>query len=447
MKNKYAPLMLIASLVAGGCAYDGQPTSTASGNISATDDFRDQHPLEPGFEAAGYDDTWARVRARLALVPSPNPRVDTRVQSYQRYPDAFRRATRRAQPFLYHIAVETEARGFPGEVALLPIIESGFNPTAMSYKHAAGIWQIMPATGTRFGLTQDWWYEGRMDITESTRAALDYLQYLNRLFEGDWLLTLAAYNAGEGRVKRAMEKNRRAGKPTDFWHLALPRETRDYVPKLLAVAEIVNRPDYFGFRLEPVDNTPYLVAVDTSGQVDLTHVAEMTNLSVPELTRYNPAFRRWATPPDGPHQILVPSDRAETLRLGLADLPAEERVTWKRHRIARGETLSHIAKRYGVPIHVIVNANQIGNHHRIRAGKDLVVPTPRNPETAKALAQRSVPAKKNSGSNRVVYVVRPGDSLWAIARRFGVSHVKLAEWNRLALNEVLRPGKRLVLWT
>ncbi len=387
MERKRATLLLTASLLLGGCATGGYSTldSNDGGSVTAGSSPRaggDRH-----FDPSRYEDTWARVRARLTLVPANNPQVDARVRSYQRYPEAFRRATRRAQPFLHHIAVEAESRGFPGEIALLPIIESGYNPTAMSYKSAAGMWQIMPATGKRFGLTQDWWYEGRMDVTASTRAALDYLEYLNRLFDGDWLLTLAAYNAGEGRVTRTMEKNRRAGKPTDFWHLSLPRETRDYVPKLLAVAEIVNRPEHLGFRLEPVANQPYLVAVDTSGQVDLTHVAQMADLSVPELNRYNPAFRRWATPPQGPHKILVPSDRAEALRMGLANLPAEERVTWKRHRIRRGETLSQIARRHGVPTRVIVDANQITNHHRIRAGKDLLVPTPRDPEAARALAK------------------------------------------------------------
>ncbi len=446
MNTKRASLLLLASLLVGGCAHHGQTGSETSLRPDAAEEFEGLEPDAVAVDMAAFEDTWSRVRARLALVPASHPRVEARVKSFQRYPDALRRSTRRAQPFLHQIALAAEARDLPGEIALLPIIESGFNPTAMSYKKAAGIWQFMPATGRRFGLSQDWWYEGRMDITESTRAAMDYLQYLNDFFEGDWLLTLAAYNAGEGRVNRAIRKNRRAGKPTDFWHLPLPRETREYVPKLLAVAEIVRDPEYFGFRLEPIDNEPYLVAVDTAGQVDLTHVAEMTALSVPELSRYNPAFRRWATPPDGPHRVLVPRDRAESLRQALADLPPEERVTWKRHRIQQGETLTHIARRYSVPPQVIVKANGIRNHHRIRAGKHLVVPTPRDPEAAKALAKISVPAKK-SGSNRVVYVVRPGDSLWAIARRFSVSHVKLARWNRLALNEVLKPGKRLVLYT
>ncbi len=393
---------------------------------------------------APHADLWSRLRDRFQLSDNLNPRIDAEVKRYRRHPKDLSTASERARPYLYLIGEQVEERQFPGEIALLPMVESGFRPHARSYQSAVGLWQIMPRTGSRFGLERDWWYDGRGDVYESTRAALDYLQYLNGLYDGDWLLTLAAYNAGEGRVRAAIRKNRGNGRPTDFWNLALPSETMRYVPKILAVARIVATPDAYGIRLAPLPDEPALIAIDTGGQIDLTLVAEFAGLPTKELYRYNPGYKRWATSPEGPHRVLVPVANAEMLRQALQDLPAEERITWRRHQIRSGETLSHIAARYSVDTGALQQANSLSSRNRIRAGDYLLVPSPRNPQSTRIAggAGDTTPAS----SRKIEYTVRDGDSLWTIARRFGVSHVTLARWNNLALSSVLRPGKRLVVW-
>jgi len=328
---------------------------------------------------------------------------------------------------------------------LIPVIESGFHTDAYSHRRAVGLWQFMPQTGARFGLERNWWYEGRRDVYASTLAALAYLEHLNGLFEGDWPLTLAAYNAGEGRVLRAQADNRKRGKPTDYWNLKLPRETRRYVPRLLAVARIVNNPGAYDVSLAPVDNQPHLEVVDLGDQLDLTYAAELAQVSPELLYQYNPGFKRWASNPNGPHRLMLPAENAEYLRVALEDLPPEQRIIWDRHKIAPGETLSHIARKYPVSIATLMDANRLDASGRIRAGDYLLVPTPRNPEAT--LTAVAAPANSAVQAQKVEYTVRNGDSLWVIARRFGVSHLKLASWNDLSPDDVLRPGRKLVVWT
>ncbi|MGE0080420.1 MAG: LysM peptidoglycan-binding domain-containing protein [Thiohalomonadaceae bacterium] len=435
----------VAVVLEAGVAVEPTDTSTAEDLSAGT-------PVEPAVvqEAAVEtgSDIWERIRRGMTLEGRDHPGIARDLEWFARHQAYLDRVADRAQPYMHLIVEEVEKRGMPSELALLPVVESAFQPFAYSHGRAAGIWQFVPGTGRRFGLKQTWWYDGRRDIARSTRAALDYLQFLNKEFQGDWLLALAAYNSGEGTVLRAQRNNRRKGKGTDFWSLDLPRETRGYVPKLLAISAIVADPAAHGIALKPIADEPYLAAVDVGSQIDLDLAAELAGISLDDMYRYNPAFNRWATDPDGPHTLLVPVANAETFQTRLAELPAAERIQWVRHRIRNGDTLGTIASRYRTTVALIKSVNGIRGN-TIRAGNSLVIPVAR-----KDLARYSLSAEQRLASiqetrrkgERIEYVVQEGDSLWSIAQAHGVSVQQLAQWNGMAPRDPLLPGRSLVIW-
>ena len=388
-------------------------------------------------------DIWDRILAGYGMPEAHNQRVDREHDWYASHEDYLARVSERARPFLYMIMEEIDARGLPAELALLPVVESAYRPYAYSHGHAAGIWQFIPSTGRHFGLKQNWWYDGRRDIHASTQAALDYLQQLSKRFDGDWLLALAAYNAGGGTVSQAIRRNREKGLPTDFWNLRLPRETQAYVPKLLGLARLLEERGPDELQLADIPNEPYLDRVEVGSQIDLALAAELADMDLEDLKRLNPAFNRWATDPDGPHHLLLPRSRVKGFRQELASLPDSRRVTWKRHVVARGETLSEIAQQYDTKVSVLKSANGIRGH-LIRAGKPLLIPV-----SSGSTAGLPGNAGGNSGSDRekVIHVVRSGDNLWDIASEYDVSHKELARWNGLDGDSVLQPGQELAVWT
>lgn len=400
---------------------------------------------EPAAEA---DDIWQRLRAGFEFAESEHKRTRIERDWYAGHQAYLDRTIERAAPYLYMIVEEVEERGIPTEIALLPIVESAFQPFAYSHGRAAGIWQFIPSTGRIYGLKQNWWYDGRRDIEASTRAALRYLSQLQQAFDGDWLLALAAYNSGQGTVQKAIRSNKRRGRPTDFWSLRLPRETRAYVPKLLALRAIFNNPEQYGITLKPVPNRPYLAKVPTESQIDLALAADMAGISLEELYRLNPAFNRWATSPDGPHHLLVPVKSAERFTTELASLPASKRIKWKRHKIRDGETLGHIANQYHTTVAVLRSVNNIRGH-MIRAGNNLIIPvaTKQLSNYSLSAAQRSRAIRNTPQKGRKInYTVRRGDNLWDISRKYHVSVRQLAKWNGMAPRDVLREGQRLVIW-
>src|SRR5215472_3803727 len=266
-----------------------------------------------GLDPAQYGDLFDRIRAGFRLEDgSEHAAVDQQLRWYVSNPDYLQRAFGRADLSLYYIVTELERRGMPLELALLPVVESAFEPYAYSRARASGLWQFIPGTGSKYGLKQDWWYDGRRDIVESTRAALDYLQSLHDEFNGDWLLAIAAYNCGEALVERAVEMNQGAGRPVDFWDLWLPRETKAYVPKLLAMKRLVQDPEANGLAFSPIPNQPYFTRVSTVSQINLKLAAEIAGVTPDELYELNPAFHRFATDPAGPHSLLLPVDAAQT---------------------------------------------------------------------------------------------------------------------------------------
>jgi membrane-bound lytic murein transglycosylase D len=393
-------------------------------------------------------DLWHRSRTRFVLERENRPRLKREIAWFARNQAYMDRVSERARLYLHHIVTEVERRNLPGELAMLPVVESAYQPFAYSHARASGIWQFIPSTGRLYGLRYSWWYDGRRDVVESTRAALDYLEKLHGEFDGDWLLALAAYNSGEGNVRKAVRRNKRAGKPTDFWSLKLPRETRSYVPRLLAVSAIVADPGAHGLALKPIPDAPYFAATEIDGQIDLALAAEMAKVSLEELYLLNPGFSRWATDPDGPHRLLLPIDTVPAFEQRLADLPADERIRWHRHVIRGGDTLGTIARKYRTSVAALKQANNLRGT-TIRAGRSLIVPMAsrsladyRLSADMRRTMRRAVPG---SGT-KIVYRVRRGDSLWKIGQRFGVSVNKIARWNGLSKRSVLRPGKRLVIY-
>jgi membrane-bound lytic murein transglycosylase D len=269
-----------------------------------------------GYRSATYSggNLWGRVRSRMGLGVKHNARVDKEIRRLKSNPKYLEQLSKRAQPYLHLIVREIERRGMPTELALLPEIESKYNPKALSHKSASGMWQFIPDTGRKYGLKQNAWYDGRNDIVASTRAALDYLQWLHRKFRGDWALALAGYNAGEGAVAAARRKNRSRGKGTDFWSLDLPSETELYVPKLLAVAKLMEKPRRYGMRPPHIPNGPQLELVDTGRQMDLARAAKLSGVRLADLRRLNPGLKRGKTLPSGPHKLLVPIGSGRVLR-------------------------------------------------------------------------------------------------------------------------------------
>ena len=337
---------------------------------------------------AGAIDIWERLRAGFKLPQQADPSVQAHIENFLKHPRHIEDVLARGEPYLFYILSRVEEHGLPAELALLPVIESAFDPFSSSPAGAAGLWQFMPATAEHVGLRQDWWFDGRRDIVAATEAALDYLSELHQRFDGDWLQAIAAYNAGRARVNKAIRLNRSLGKPVDFWHLPLPEETRSYVPKLIALLTIIANPEAHNITLPALANNPYFTAVDTGGQLDLQVAARLTGATVEEMQRLNPGLIRSTTPPASPHTLLIPRSSEQRFREQLARLPADQRVLSVKYRVRWGDTLSTIAKNSRTTVTRLREINQLGSS-RIFAGKLLIVPLAERDENASEDLQNS----------------------------------------------------------
>lgn len=427
-------LAAVWSLAAGGCTLtpESTPPETAAEDKTETSSLNlAENMLEPPPEPPeAEEDTnlWDRLRDGFALdLERDNRRIRVQRDWYVRHQAYLDRVATRAERYLHHIVEEAESRDIPLELALLPVVESAFDPFSFSHGRAAGPWQFIPGTGDQFGLTRSYWYDGRRDILASTEAAFDYLEALAERFDGDWLLALAGYNAGAGNVARAIRLNENRGKDTDYWSLNhLPRETRGYVPKLLAIAQVVADPEEYDVSLKPIADQPYFETVELDDQISLDRAAELAGVDRQELHMLNPGLNRWATPPDGPHRLLLPVDRAEPFRTALAEESGTERTAWRSYRIQCGDSLIDIARRFGTRPEVLRDANNL-NGNTIVAGNSL-----------------RVPDTGGTGGPRKVRV-DSGDTLWDIARQHDVGVDQLARRNDLTRNAVLQPGQELVI--
>lgn len=394
------------------------------------------------------DDIWQRIRTKFTFEIPENKRLIAQRNWFAKHPEYLDRVAKRAEPFIFYIVQELEKNNIPLEIALLPIVESAFDPFAYSHGRASGMWQFVPGTGKRFGMKQNWWYDGRRDVIASTQGAIKYLQYLNKFFDGDWLLALAAYNSGEGRVKRAMKNNARKNKPTDFWSLDLPRETRAYVPKLLALADVINRPEDFNIKLYEIENKGQITSIDIESQLDLAKAAKLADLSLAELQRLNPGFNRWATDPAGPHHLLIPNHKVADFKSKLAKLPQKERLAWQRYKIKNGDNLGEIARKFNTDIKLIKQINNIKGT-QIRAGKHLLIPVATQSLDSYVFSQEQRLTKTKSrqrSGEKTIHRVKAGDTLWDIGQAYKVSSRSIAKWNGMAPRDVLKLGQQLVIW-
>ncbi|MDH5396213.1 MAG: LysM peptidoglycan-binding domain-containing protein, partial [Gammaproteobacteria bacterium] len=393
--------------------------------------------------------TWERIRKGFTLPDIEHKRIDQELNWYKRHPEYMVRVVERARPYMHYIIETVEAAGLPMEIALLPIVESAFQPFAYSHGRAAGIWQFIPSTGKRYGLKQNWWYDGRRDVYESSKAAIKLLKNLNEDFDGDWMHALAAYNTGGGRVNRSIRHNKRRGKPTDFFSLDLPKETRAYVPKLLALKKIINHPEQYGIELDDIPNEPYFEQVQMDSQIDLALAADLAGLPLDELYQLNPGYNRWATSPDGPNDLLLPVTHVEQFKNKLAEMPAEKRIRWIRHNVKSGETLGTIAQKYHTSIKTIKRVNRLGKK-MIRAGRALTIPV-----ASRSLREYHLSANQRKSKlqnipregRKISHIVQDGDTFWDLARYHRVGVRQLAKWNSMAPRDRLQAGQRLIIWS
>lgn len=401
---------------------------------------------------AANGDLWSRLRDGMQMDSDiDNERIAVQRNWYLRNPDYLNRMALRASRYLHYTVSEAERRGLPTELALLPVIESAYDPFAYSHAHAAGMWQFIPGTARIMGVKQNSWFDGRRDVLESTRAGYDFLSMLYEKF-GDWQLALAAYNAGPGAVQRAINRNQAAGLPTDFWSLRLPAETRAYVPRFLAMVQIIKRPETYGLALRPVLNQPFFRVISLQNQVDITQAAKIAGISLKEMYQLNAGFNRWATDPNGPHRLLVPAALPQDFEEQIRQLPVPQQTTAETYRVRKGDTLYGIARRFNVTAAEIRKLNHLKSD-RVAVGRELTLSRQAvNAEFAALNAEmhlnRSSQATRNSsGSVRKTYVVRRGDTLSSIARRHGVSSKQLARWNGISTRSHIRAGQRLSLQT
>ena len=436
-----------------------------------------------------HNTVWERMISLYSLPEVDNERVDQQLNWYLSHPDYIARIQERAAPYMHLILDEIEAKNLPGELALLPVVESAFIPEAYSRSAASGLWQFIPATGRLFGLEQNSWYDGRRDVYASTVAATTFLKDLSETFNGDFFLALASYNYGKGNVSKAIMRNEYQNLPTDYWSLDLPKETSDYVPRLLAIAKLFANADQYNVRLNDIPNKPYCEVVNVGSQLDLDKAAEMAHTPLSHFLKLNPGFKKASTAPQGPHHLLIPSVHVQSFKKSLALLPYEDRVdqrkrdeellaekirqneliaqkmraeeerlesrrnreiiTAKRYysgtptqqyRVGRGETLSNIARKYGTTVTALRQTNHLAKSS-VNAGTYLKVPTSNHTAAIKQISG-TTKAKTSGGQ---IYIVKKGDTFYNVSKRFAVSRNNIAAWNNISANSSLRLGQKLVI--
>lgn len=438
-----AGAMALCSLPAFPQTFEGESIA-----IEENQDAQDLPAVER--EVSPPVDIWDRVRRGYSIPDIDTPKVQEALRLYVARPDYIRRITERSSKYLYHILEEVERRNMPTELALLPFVESAFQPEALSRAKAAGLWQFMPATGRVFDLEQNLWKDERRDVLESTRAALDYFEKLHRMFD-DWHLALAAYNWGEGSVTRAIRAAEAKNLPTDYLHLKMPRETAYYVPKLQAIKEIVKDPEKYGIELPQIDNEPYFVRITKSRDIDMKTAAELAEMDPKEFRILNPGFNLPVIVASHNSSFLLPRDNVSVFMNNLASWvnTGKPLSSWLLYRVKKGDSLEGIAAKSGMTVSELRRVNRIPTGRKVLEGSTLLVDAHGNlaPEiAAEALSARvvfSAPPSK-AKIRRIVYRVRRSDTLYKIAKRYGISQKSIRKTNRLRAGQ-LRIGQRLVL--
>ena len=375
------------------------------------------------------DDLWERIRLGFSMRDLHSPLVDEKVAQYAGNPEYLKRMFERSRLYLHYIVDELEQRGMPTELALLPMVESAFNPMAYSRAHASGLWQFIPPTGKRYALTQNWWFDARRDIVESTAAALGYLADLYEM-HGDWQLALASYNYGENGIARAIERNRAAGLPAEYSDLRLPLETRYYVPKLQALKNIIANPQAYGIVLDAIRNEPYFATITKTRDIDVQLAAKFAEMPVEEFIALNPGFSRPVIPVNVNSRLVLPADRVEVFHANLEKYEDKSLVSWKIYRPRRGEGIDTIARKFKVSVAHLKEVNGITRRSRAMPSA-LVVPVNASAAAAARLPIMYAPPVVASARRGAIHRVRAGETLYSIARRYRVSVQNLMRWNRI----------------
>lgn len=451
---------IAALFLAPAVADDTLPiNSTQPGSVDIQSRQVTQNPTtaEPQDESVPADtvrpsiatdaDLWARVRSGFKMQEVDTPAVKAQERFYASKPEFMRRVVERSRRYLYFIVSEVERRGMPTEIALLPIVESAFVPKAQSPASASGLWQFIPSTGKRYGLERTWWYDGRQDVTAATYAALDYLQDLYNLF-GDWQLALAAYNWGEGGVGRALSKTRARGLDDSFETIKKPRETENYVPKLMAIRNIIADPAAFGLQLPSVPNKPYFQAVSTGRHIDVQLAAKLAGTTVEELLHLNPGLIRPVFAAKDDRKLLLPADKADAFEQNLQgyDKPL---LSWQPYVTKSGEAIANIADKFGIAAAELRDVNKLGNE-RVARGQTILVPIRpeidvadrQNLASLMAGAAASTKAAEQPDEVRKIehkslsHTVARGETLVSIAKHYRLSADELRKLNGLRSNKV-----------
>jgi membrane-bound lytic murein transglycosylase D len=395
--------------------------------------------------SAREDDLWMRIRAGFALADLDTPLVKSNEAWYADRPDYVQRMTERSQLYLFHIVEEVDRRKLPSEIALLPMIESAFNPTAYSRSQASGIWQFIPSTGKHFGLDQNWWYDGRRNVLSATNAALDYLEMLRARF-GSWELALAAYNCGEGCVARAMATNQARGLPTDFLSLNLPNETRNYVPKLLAIKNIIADPDAYGLKLNDVPNKPFFTTVEIKKHIDTALAARFADMTKEEFIALNPAFTKPVITHNDNQQLLLPTTKLATFNANMQRYGEQQLHTWQAYQARAGEPVDKIAAKFHISSRELRALNSIKEKRgKLKTAQLLLVPLhlaqplPTAKEIATTQVKTETVAENAEGQS---YEVQTGDTLYALAKRFNTTTDAIAAQNNLE-SDTVKAGNRI----
>ena len=389
-----------------------------------------------------YDDLWQEIIAELAFDIVPTPRLQKRIDRYLKQPNYLLKVNKRAKPYLFHIAQKIKQKGLPMDMVLLPFVESDFRPKVHSSQSAVGIWQLMDSTAYHFGVTTDEWYDGRQDVLASTDAALDYLVYLYQRFNGDWLHALAAYNTGEGRVKKAIRKSKKQGKQGYFWQLKLPSETADYVPKLLALSYLLQA-KHPKFKLPKLPNYALSSEVDFAQRFDFSVLASITGVSKKQLHQLNPGYLQHQSAPEGPHKILLPMTEKQLWQSDFFQNYFSQTYT-----VVKNDTFYGLARRFNTSVNALMALNnkqtsllKVGEVLKIKKAQplaNLMLEYKVSPYLAQEEKQPMLTSEHE-------YIIQNGDSLWEISKQFNVPVKDLLTWNNLKSTSLLQPGKKLLL--
>jgi membrane-bound lytic murein transglycosylase D len=442
-----ASAVVIADATPLPAAAASAPADEPAPAVIATDPLRPTERIDLD-AAAAHADLWARIRLGVAMPDLDNDLVRKWEQWYAARPDYVQRMTERGGRYLFHIVEEVNKRGMPTELALLPFIESAYNPQAMSTAKASGMWQFVPATGRDFSLTQNVFRDDRRNVLASTRAALDYLQTLHTMF-GDWQLALAAYNWGQGNVQRAIARNQKAGQPTVYDTLRMPEETRNYLPKLQAVKNIVLRPETFGLTLAPLRNHPYFVSVSIERDIDVDLASRLANLPLEEFKQLNPQMNKPVILAAGTPQVLLPYDSANDFVRALGKHKGSL-ATWTAWVAPKTLKPAEVARQVGMPEDQLRSVNNIPKGMVVKAGSTLLVPrgAHRVEDVNEQLAEHAMLALAPDAPalRKLSFKAgKKGDSVAAIAKRYRVSPAMVAQWNSTTATAQFKPGQSVVV--